>query len=202
MRPGRSPGATVCGMTRPLLADAFGHHAWATTTLIDACLRLDPEQLQPSAIRRDRDPVAVERRSLTPSGGELLAGAEVVDVAELDVGHRAPRGDGDAEAVRRQRAPRIERAVDWVDHDPYIAAFTEGDLTPLLRDRDKRGAVASKLLQLDEDRVLATAIDHQAAIAALAHPFVLGTRLAPWCRREQPPLNLDDPAANSQPVCG
>lgn len=32
-------------MSRPLLADAFGHHIWATTQLIDACRRLDPAQL-------------------------------------------------------------------------------------------------------------------------------------------------------------
>ena len=33
-------------MSRPLLDDAFGHHIWATLQLIDACLELDPAQLQ------------------------------------------------------------------------------------------------------------------------------------------------------------
>lgn len=32
-------------MKRSVLADAFGHHVWATLRLIDACLRLGPEQL-------------------------------------------------------------------------------------------------------------------------------------------------------------
>ena len=32
-------------MTRPLLADAFDHHIWATLRLIDACLPLSAEQL-------------------------------------------------------------------------------------------------------------------------------------------------------------
>jgi len=32
-------------MTRPLLADAFDHHVWATLQLIDACLPLSMEQL-------------------------------------------------------------------------------------------------------------------------------------------------------------
>ena len=32
-------------MTRSHLADAFGHHAWATLRVIDACLPLSPEQL-------------------------------------------------------------------------------------------------------------------------------------------------------------
>jgi uncharacterized damage-inducible protein DinB len=33
-------------MSRPLLADAFAHHVWATLRLIDACLALRPEQLE------------------------------------------------------------------------------------------------------------------------------------------------------------
>ena len=37
--------ATVGAMTRSLLADAFGHHVWATLALIDACLPLSGEQL-------------------------------------------------------------------------------------------------------------------------------------------------------------
>ena len=32
-------------MTRPILADAFAHHVWATQRLIDTCLALTPEQL-------------------------------------------------------------------------------------------------------------------------------------------------------------
>lgn len=32
-------------MSRPLLADAFAHHVWATVRLIDSCLALTPEQL-------------------------------------------------------------------------------------------------------------------------------------------------------------
>jgi uncharacterized damage-inducible protein DinB len=33
-------------MTKSLLADAFGHHVWATVTLIDVCQKLSPEQLE------------------------------------------------------------------------------------------------------------------------------------------------------------
>ena len=36
---------TVSGMHRSLLDDAFGHHVWATTRLIDACLPLSPDEL-------------------------------------------------------------------------------------------------------------------------------------------------------------
>src|SRR5829696_7071751 len=33
-------------MSRPLLADAFGHHIWATLRVIDACAALQPGQLE------------------------------------------------------------------------------------------------------------------------------------------------------------
>lgn len=33
-------------MSTSLLEDAFGHHAWATLRLLDACLALSPEQLE------------------------------------------------------------------------------------------------------------------------------------------------------------
>lgn len=33
-------------MGRSLLADAFGHHIWATLRLLDVCLSLSPEQLE------------------------------------------------------------------------------------------------------------------------------------------------------------
>ena len=32
-------------MTNPILADAFGHHTWATLVLLDACADLTDEQL-------------------------------------------------------------------------------------------------------------------------------------------------------------
>ena len=35
----------LAAMTTSLLADAFGHHVWATLRIIDACEALSPEQL-------------------------------------------------------------------------------------------------------------------------------------------------------------
>src|SRR5690606_36279580 len=66
------------------------------------------------------------------AGRELLVGTEVVDEAELDVGHRGAGGDGDAEAVRGDRAAGVERAVDRVDHDPNLSPLAEGHLAALL----------------------------------------------------------------------
>ncbi len=35
-------------MSRSTLDDAFGHHVWATLTLMDTCATLTPEQLDAS----------------------------------------------------------------------------------------------------------------------------------------------------------
>ena len=131
--------------------------------------------MSPSAPTSIRSPS--ERRALAAPGDELLVGAEVVDVAELDVGHRVAAGDGDAEAVRGQRAAGVERAVDRVDHDPGGAAVAELDLAALLGDGDERGALLGQRVELGEDDVLAAAVDDQGAIAALADALVDGAGL-------------------------
>ena len=53
-------------------------------------------------------------------------GPEVVDVAEVDVVHRRPVGDREGEREERDRALRVDRAVDRVDDDPQLAAAPEG----------------------------------------------------------------------------
>jgi hypothetical protein len=75
---------------------------------------------------------AVQPRALAAPHGPLLAGAEVVHVAEVDVAHRRPVGDGDRERVERDAPLGVDRAVDGVDHDPDGAAAEAPD-TELLR---------------------------------------------------------------------
>jgi uncharacterized damage-inducible protein DinB len=71
-------------MSRPILADAFGHHAWATLRLIDACLPLSDEQLATtvpgtfgSILDTLRHLVGADRSYL-----ELLSGGRVSDIDE------------------------------------------------------------------------------------------------------------------------
>src|SRR3954453_24186623 len=45
----RVADGTVRALTRPLVADAFGHHVWATERLIAACVALSPQHPQASA---------------------------------------------------------------------------------------------------------------------------------------------------------
>jgi uncharacterized damage-inducible protein DinB len=72
------------GMTRPMLADAFAHHVWATQTLIDACLPLTAEQLEAtvpgtygSIIDTMRHLVGGDRSYLL-----VLTGADLPDIDE------------------------------------------------------------------------------------------------------------------------
>jgi uncharacterized damage-inducible protein DinB len=76
-------------MSRPILADAFGHHVWATLQLIDTCSTLTPEQLQAtvpgtygSILDTMRHLVGADRRYL-----ELLSGGAVppIDEEAMDV---------------------------------------------------------------------------------------------------------------------
>jgi uncharacterized damage-inducible protein DinB len=71
-------------MSRPILADAFGHHVWATSRLIDACLPLSDEQLATtvpgtfgSVLETLRHLVGADRSYL-----ELLSGGRVDQIDE------------------------------------------------------------------------------------------------------------------------
>jgi uncharacterized damage-inducible protein DinB len=71
-------------MSRPILADAFGHHVWATLRLIDACRPLTDEQLATavpgtfgSILDTMRHLVGADRSYL-----ELLSGGRVDQIDE------------------------------------------------------------------------------------------------------------------------
>jgi uncharacterized damage-inducible protein DinB len=76
-------------MTTSLLADAFGHHVWATLRLLDACAPLTAEQLETnvpgtfgSIIETMRHLVGGDRSYLfVTSGGTLPA----IEDAEMDI---------------------------------------------------------------------------------------------------------------------
>jgi uncharacterized damage-inducible protein DinB len=75
-------------MSRPILADAFGHHTWASLRLIDACLPLTPDQLATivpgtygSIIETVRHLVGADRSYLA-----LLSGRRVAEIEEDQMG--------------------------------------------------------------------------------------------------------------------
>jgi uncharacterized damage-inducible protein DinB len=71
-------------MSRPLLADAFAHHVWATLRLVDACLPLNPEQLE-TTVEGTYGSIMATMRHLI--GGDVsylfvLTGGRVAEIEE------------------------------------------------------------------------------------------------------------------------
>ena len=163
--------------------------------------RLDPHHLEAVAGALGSQLPAVEGRSLAAAREVLLGGAEVVHVAELDVGHRRARGDGDAERVRGKHAARVQRAVEGIDdHANGRPGVAEGDLAALLGDRRELVPLGVQPLQLGEDDVLAAAIDGERAVAALPDPGVDRARGDPALLGEQLALGGDHAPAGGEPV--
>jgi uncharacterized damage-inducible protein DinB len=71
-------------MSKPLLADAFGHHIWATERLIDACLALETAQLEANA-PGTYGPIIDTMRHLVGADGSYLfalSGGRTTEVEE------------------------------------------------------------------------------------------------------------------------
>jgi uncharacterized damage-inducible protein DinB len=109
-------------MSRSLLDDAFGHHVWATLRLIDACLALNPAQLDAAVPGTDRSIIATMRHVIGNESFELFVAsgergsfirADGMGLRELraameDIGARWKRlleEDIDADAVLREIDP-------------------------------------------------------------------------------------------------
>jgi uncharacterized damage-inducible protein DinB len=71
-------------MTRPILADAFDHHTWATLRLIDACRVLTPEQLGSAVPGTYGSIIDTLRHTVGAEGGYLFAltGGAVAEIDE------------------------------------------------------------------------------------------------------------------------
>lgn len=128
-------------MSRSLLADAIGHHAWATLRLIDACAALTPEQLAStvpgtygSILDTLRHVIGSDSRYLSilndertvPSETETMSLAELRGVMEASAAGWAQLAAGeidpDAVSVRRRpdgsetRAPASIRLAQVLHH--------------------------------------------------------------------------------------
>jgi len=109
-------------MTRSQLADAFGHHAWATLRLIDACLPLSPEQLE-TAVPGTYGSILETMRH--------LVGADAAYLFVLTDGRR-PGIDEDRMGLPELRAAMADDGAAW-------SALIAEDLDPdevIVRYRD------------------------------------------------------------------
>ncbi len=75
-------------MTTPILADAFGHHVWATLRVIDACAGLTPDQLASSVPGTYGSILDTLRHTVGADCSylELLSGGEVSPIEEASMG--------------------------------------------------------------------------------------------------------------------
>jgi uncharacterized damage-inducible protein DinB len=76
-------------MNGSLLNDAFAHHVWATTRLIDACLQLSPEQLE-TAVPGTYGSIIETMRHLVGGDSDYLTimtadRAHLVDADQMDL---------------------------------------------------------------------------------------------------------------------
>jgi uncharacterized damage-inducible protein DinB len=101
-------------MTTSLLADAFGHHVWATLTLLDTCAGLTPDQLETDV-----------PGTFGPIIGTLrhLVGADRSYLELLSGGAVAALEDEDSLGIPALRAAMEEDGRVW----PMVLA---GDLDP------------------------------------------------------------------------
>ncbi len=100
-------------MTTSLLADAFGHHTWATLQVIDACAKLTPEQLASSVPGTYGLIIDTLRHTVAGDCGYLFA----------LTGGRVREIDEDAMDLAQLRAAIEANAVSWTE-------FLAQDLDP------------------------------------------------------------------------
>jgi uncharacterized damage-inducible protein DinB len=102
-------------MTRSLLADAFGHHSWATLQLLDVCLPLTDEQLATnvpgtygSILDTMRHLVSADRSYLFVCSGGALPEIEEdgMDIAQLRAAME-PAGDAWAALLATNPDPEV-----------------------------------------------------------------------------------------------
>lgn len=107
-------------MTKPLLADAFAHHVWATDVLLAACEALEPAALETtvpgtfgSIIETLRHTVGADASYLT-----LLSGGQMEPVDETAMGL------ADLRAVMAQTGPIWQSLLEG-DLDPDVVVTRE-----------------------------------------------------------------------------
>lgn len=136
-------------MTRPILDDAFGHHVWATIQVIDACLSLDPAQLDTTVPGTYGSIIETLRHTVGGDWGYLdaLTGGGLTEIDETTM---------DLAALRAQ----------MIAHGPAWTALIAGDLDPdtdVVRHRDD-GTDSHAPLGIRIAQVLHHGTDHRSQV--------------------------------------
>ena len=135
-----------------MLVDAFEHHIWATTRLIDTCLELTPEQLDATAPGTYGSILDTQRHIVGADAGYLFVLS----------GERVPEVDEDGMDLTELRAAIQRNGTEW-------SKVLASDLDPervLVRRRDdgseSRAPVGIRLAQ-----VIHHGTDHRSQICTI-----------------------------------
>lgn len=153
-------------MTTSLLADAFGHHVWATTTLIDACLPLTAEQLATTVPGTYGSILDTMRHTVGADCGYLFAltGGRVAEI------------DEETMDLAQLRAAMVANGAAWT-------AFLAQDLDPeaiVTRHRDD-GSQSHAPLGVRLAQALHHGTDHRSQICtALTNLGIVPPEIDAW----------------------
>jgi uncharacterized damage-inducible protein DinB len=169
-------------MTTPVLADAFGHHVWATLRVIDACAGLTPDQLS-SAVPGTYGSILDTLRHTVGADCsylELLSGGEVTSIEEDSMGLAELRAAMEA-------------------NGPVWQAVVARDLDPdemLVRRRDD-GSTSSAPVGIRLAQVIHHGTDHRSQVCtALTNLGVTPPEIDAWDYAwQQGRLEETDPTA-------
>jgi uncharacterized damage-inducible protein DinB len=136
-------------MTRPLLADAFDHHVWATLRLIDACLPLSTEQLASTVPGTYGSILETIRHIVGGDAGYLFA----------LTGGRFPLIEEDEMDLHALRSEIAGHAAEWT---AVIAASHDPDLTVTRHQPD--GSESNAPLGIRLAQVVHHGTDHRSQV--------------------------------------
>jgi uncharacterized damage-inducible protein DinB len=136
-------------MTRPILADAFTHHVWATVRLIDACLALTAEQLATTVPGTYGSIVDTMRH---------LVGADASYLSVMS-GGSSPAIDEESMDLRELRAVMEDHGAAW---SSVLAGVLDPDAV-LVRHRDD-GSQSHAPLGIRLAQALHHGTDHRSQI--------------------------------------
>jgi uncharacterized damage-inducible protein DinB len=137
-------------MTNTILADAFGHHTWATLVLLDVCADLTEEQLATTVPGTYGSLIGTLRHTVAADAGylDLLAPGEVTSIDEED-----------ALGVTELRATMAACGEAW----QRLVAGTLDGAVPVTRHRDD-GSTSTAPLSIRIVQVIHHGTDHRSQV--------------------------------------
>jgi uncharacterized damage-inducible protein DinB len=167
-------------MTRPLLADAFDHHVWATIRVIDACAALSADQLETTVPGTFGSIIDTLRHTVGADAAYLsvLSGGRVPEIDEVTM---------DLVALRAT----MER------HGPAWSALLQEDRDPdatIVRQRDD-GSTSAAPLGVRIAQVIHHGTDHRSQVCtALTSLGVTPPEIDAWDMADSQGRLADTPA--------